>query len=326
MKKTSPLEANIENIHRLFEVETDPITLSTDKGEILHNVVSRLKSPKIAAYILCRGKNVIIEGIDCSTLSPIDLSLQNSAGQTALELSEIELLKSYTYTNIDDIVSIKLINDFIKLAQTGDFQKIADTMENYEATYNKEKNILLVKPRNTDIAKEPTEPKVKFMKGEKITDVCNNTMPHYPSFDEEWIRQSNANIRQDFINAYRENSFPLMQRVISAYKIKFKGSDTISELAYEAIDRNCLRMTYDLLRQGSASKYYVPKGRTETLKDKYNLRSAQIKQAQIKQAQIQANSQVKEALATSFKRPIDENKDLSNTPPTKITKSSHSRS
>ncbi|MCT4634970.1 MAG: hypothetical protein N4A31_01810 [Rickettsiales bacterium] len=245
----------------------------------------------------------------------MDLSLQNSAGQTALELAKIELLKSHTYTNMDDIVAIKLINDFIKLAQTGDFQKIAHKMENYEATYNREKNILLAKPRNTDIAKEPTETKVKFMKGAQITDVSNNTMPHYPSFDEEWRRKNNANIRQEFISAYRDNNFPLMQRVISAYKIKFKGSDTVSELAYEAIDRNCLRMTYDLLRQGSASKDYVPKGRTETLKDKYNLRSAQIK----------ADLQVKEALAKSFKRPIDENKDLSNTTPTKITKSSHSR-
>jgi hypothetical protein len=32
MKKTSPLEANIENTHRSFEVEPDLVKLSTDKG------------------------------------------------------------------------------------------------------------------------------------------------------------------------------------------------------------------------------------------------------------------------------------------------------
>lgn len=318
MKEKTNLDVTVDNVHSIFQKTPSMISHTSSDfngGGTLHYAIENLKSPKIVAYLLCRGKNVIIEGIDCSALPPMDLNLQNSAGETALELAEIELLKSPTYTDIDDKVAIKLINNFIKLAKKGNFEKIAHKMEHYEAAYNTEKNILLAKPKETDIAKEPTPPKIRFKEEDQLIDTKENTMPHYPSFDKEWKEQDSANIRRSFISAYRNDNFPLMQKLIHTYKIKFKGSDTVSELAYEAIDHNCIHMTYELVNQGSANPDYTPKKQTESLKDKYNN-----KKAQIKKAQTEADLQVKEALATNLKRHIDvnsENKDLINSPPKK---------
>lgn len=282
---TSPKET-VETIHKLFKLSPKMVNYTGEKGGTLHYAISKLKSPKIVAYLLCRGQNVTIEGIDCSTLDPIDLSLQNSAGENALELAEIELLKSSMHTDIDDAVATKIINDFINLAKLGHFEEIAHKMEHYQATYNTEKNILLAHPRETDIAKEATNSRVKFDEEQIVSDVEKNTMPHYPSFDKEWKKQDNQNTRSAFINAYRDNDFPQMERAISKYKIKFKGSDTVSELAYEAINHNCLNMAYELVKQGSASQNYIPEGETVTLQDKYN----------IKKAQIAADGQVKTGL------------------------------
>lgn len=319
MNQSTQPEATVKNTHRFFELKPNIVSYSSDKGGLLHNAIARLKSPQIVAYVLCRGRNVTIEGIDCSALSPMDLSLTNSTGETALKLAETELLKSSTYTDIDDIVAIKLINNFIDLAKTENFEEIAYKMEHYEATYNTEKNVILAQSRETDIAKDPTDPKLRFREGQRITDVRKNTMPHYPSFDKEWKDQDTQNTRRVFISAYRDDNFPLMERAIMNHKIKFKGSDTVSELAYKAIDQNCLHMASNLLKQGSASLDYTPEGETQTLKDKYNL----------KKAQIAADGQVKTGLKISLKRAVTignlQNSEPDNRPPKK-SKDANTRS
>lgn len=316
MKQSAPMKANIENIHKLFESKPNLVNQFSEKGSFLHDAIGRLRSPQIVGYLLCRGKDVVIDGIDCSVLTPMNLSIQNSLGENAFMLAKNELSKTSSSINIKDIVEIKLINNFIKLAQKGNFEKIAHKVENYKSTYNAEVNIYLTKPRKTDIATEPTESKVRFRADSELTEAVENAMPHYPSFDDEWKEQNNKDIRRAFITAYTNNNYSQMQDLIHTYNIKFKGSDTVSELAYKAIDYNCLHMTYDLLIQGSATPDYIPEGKTKTLKDSYNF----------KKAEIAADMQVKRELANALKRPVDmniENKDLSNSPPKK-SKSRHS--
>jgi hypothetical protein len=295
MPEKTNLDATVENVHDLFQ-KTPAMVEQTSPhfngGGTLHYAIEEIKSPKITAYLLCRGQNVTIEGINCLGLTPMNLNILNAAGETALELAEIELLKLPTYTNIDDIVAIKLINDFIELAEAKNFREIEHKIENYEATYNTEKNIFLAHPRETDITKPPTPTKIKFKEGTQLTHVEKNTMPHYPSFDKEWKEQDTDNTRSVFIDAYQNNNFSLMEAAINKYNIKFKGSDTVSELAYKAVDRGCLHMTYNLVKQGSASHDYIPEGKTETLQEKYNM----------KKAKIAADNQVPTGLAIKLKR------------------------
>ena len=279
---------DIEQVHKTIQSSKNTDLLTTtlpefDNGSILHYLV-QLKKPEAVAYLISRGQDVTIGDIACKDLKAINLNMRNQNGQTALEAAKHLLSQN---ENEEEAIKMRLIINFIELAQSNDpqyFDVIAAKIDHLEATYQAERNVIRTKAQATDLAKIPTASRVTFSKN--LEDIIEHSMPHHPSFDQQSEQQvlalaedpaiqkifidSQIIGKRKFLKAYKEDNFPQMEKAIIEHQLKFTRSDTISELAYEAINKNCLKMTKFLVRQGSASSNYIPNGETMLLKEKYD--------------------------------------------------------
>lgn len=298
--EAKPYLSSVMFIHDL--VERRPEILDSQNPEngdsFLHGLIREGTRFDAIAYLLTRGLDIRnADGIECKDLSAIDIHTTNNAGKTPYRLAE-ELYYESAMHKPKSMATAKrkLILDLIGSAEEKQLTRFLNDLATYKANLFIDKNDLeepsphkpsdslstsILLSLDNSLRNEISYPYLSesleedaAAKGARVSFheqiLYEHEMPHYPSFDQHWKMLDIANNRYKFIEAYNSKNFSAMEKAILDHEIIFKGSDTISELAYEGINHNCLKMAKFLLKQGSAEASYTPQGEAISLKDKLN--------------------------------------------------------
>lgn len=286
------LRLSVKELDRHLNSNPDLFSYDFGNGDnLLHALIRSKRNFQAISYLISRGHNLTTaEGINCATLSPIDLSAQNNSGKTAIQLTE----ELFAVRNIPKVVNILSdIKAAIQAAQT-------NTLDDFFSQTKVHQRIMrdvTVKhdPITADdgtvaisLAQAEVNTTIPPLEINKIRDQSRKSLtwnaphllekehehiaPHYPNFNKEWSARNPDNLgKRAFILAYKNDDFIEMQAAIQNYQIEFEPNNTLSHLAYEAANQKHLYMVNYLIRKGYVDPNYKPDGETQTIQEKFDI-------------------------------------------------------